>query len=229
MTLDAKYNNQIIKFDKNKNNLLKLKKKLNKNEERLKYFKNKKKKNMDDNDFKEYFKLVEETNELKSNIKKIENYENESDFFLNTGNILKEYYSQKKHIEKNTYSKDDNININSFFNKTHSINHSKLLDNFLQEIDNNHYCHKKEEKKDICKCKNCNIEMHLFNIEGILECPVCGRVEHTITEYSKPSYKDPPPEISYFAYKRINHFNELFSIFLKYIIDYINILYILIK
>ena len=24
----------------------------------------------------------------------------------------------------------------------------------------------------------------------------------------KPSYKDPPKEISYFAYKRINHFNE---------------------
>ena len=24
----------------------------------------------------------------------------------------------------------------------------------------------------------------------------------------KPSYKDPPKEISYFKYKRINHFNE---------------------
>ena len=29
-----------------------------------------------------------------------------------------------------------------------------------------------------------------------------------IIDSDKPSYKDPPREISYFAYKRINHFNE---------------------
>ena len=29
-----------------------------------------------------------------------------------------------------------------------------------------------------------------------------------IIDSDKPSYKDPPREVSYFAYKRINHFNE---------------------
>ena len=29
-----------------------------------------------------------------------------------------------------------------------------------------------------------------------------------LLDSEKPSYKDPPREISYFAYKRINHFNE---------------------
>ena len=29
-----------------------------------------------------------------------------------------------------------------------------------------------------------------------------------MVDSDKPSYKEPPREISYFAYKRINHFNE---------------------
>jgi len=44
--------------------------------------------------------------------------------------------------------------------------------------------------------------------EGQLICTKCGRVDFIIIDSDKPSYKDPPPEISYFAYKRINHFNE---------------------
>ena len=39
-------------------------------------------------------------------------------------------------------------------------------------------------------------------------CQKCGDIEFTIIDSEKPSYKDPPPETSYFAYKRINHFNE---------------------
>ena len=182
---------------------------------------------MDDIDFKEYWEVIDDVKELKLNIKKIENYDNESDFFLKTGNILQEYYSEKINIENNIINKINKKNNNSFFNKTHSINHSTLLDNFLQKIDDNYYCHKnKSQSKDILKCRNCNVEMHLFNVEGILECPLCSRVEHVITEYSKPSYKDPPPEISYFAYKRINHFNEFSRILTKNILNIFNTNYI---
>ena len=33
-----------------------------------------------------------------------------------------------------------------------------------------------------------------------------GQVDYIVIDSDKPSYKDPPKEISYFAYKRINHF-----------------------
>ena len=39
-------------------------------------------------------------------------------------------------------------------------------------------------------------------------CEFCGDETKITTDSDKPSYKDPPREISYFAYKRINHFNE---------------------
>ena len=39
-------------------------------------------------------------------------------------------------------------------------------------------------------------------------CERCGELNYIVIDSDKPSYKDPPKEISYFAYKRINHFNE---------------------
>jgi hypothetical protein len=48
-----------------------------------------------------------------------------------------------------------------------------------------------------------------INIEdGNVVCNNCGNTEKVLLNTEKPSYKDPPREISYFAYKRINHFNE---------------------
>jgi len=41
-----------------------------------------------------------------------------------------------------------------------------------------------------------------------LICKSCGYTETIIINSEKTSYKDPPREVSYFAYKRINHFNE---------------------
>lgn len=44
--------------------------------------------------------------------------------------------------------------------------------------------------------------------DGYVYCPKCNSVEYILVDHDKPSYKDPPKEIAYFAYKRINHFNE---------------------
>jgi len=57
-------------------------------------------------------------------------------------------------------------------------------------------------------CPACAIEMTLFQTEATLCCPSCGYEEFILIDSEKPSYKDPPREITYFAYKKINHFNE---------------------
>ena len=44
--------------------------------------------------------------------------------------------------------------------------------------------------------------------DGYVFCKVCHTVEYILVDHDKPSYKDPPKEIAYFAYKRINHLNE---------------------
>ena len=44
--------------------------------------------------------------------------------------------------------------------------------------------------------------------DGYVFCNDCHTVEYILVDHEKPSYKDPPKEVAYFAYKRINHFNE---------------------
>ena len=55
-------------------------------------------------------------------------------------------------------------------------------------------------------CGGCDRAMQLH--EGYIFCRSCQTVEYVLVDHEKPSYKDPPKEVAYFAYKRINHFNE---------------------
>jgi len=59
---------------------------------------------------------------------------------------------------------------------------------------------------DYGTCAVCESEM-LVN-ETFLDCPECGHQDYILVDSEKPSYKDPPREMSYYAYKKINHLNE---------------------
>jgi hypothetical protein len=62
-------------------------------------------------------------------------------------------------------------------------------------------------------CPACNVELTFYQNEALLGCPQCGYEEFILVDSEKPSYKDPPREITYFAYKKINHFNEFLAQF----------------
>jgi predicted RNA-binding Zn-ribbon protein involved in translation (DUF1610 family) len=57
-------------------------------------------------------------------------------------------------------------------------------------------------------CDMCGTEMTMCLNEAVITCPVCGNQENILIDSDKPSYKDPPREVAYYAYKKINHFNE---------------------
>lgn len=60
--------------------------------------------------------------------------------------------------------------------------------------------------EDYGTCPVCETEMFLN--ETYLDCPDCGYRDMILVDSEKPSYKDPPREMSYYAYKKINHLNE---------------------
>ena len=65
-------------------------------------------------------------------------------------------------------------------------------------------------------CEFCNSgEMIPQDEEGILICnnDKCGKFITYIIDSSKPNNKDPPNEVSYTAYIRLNHFKEILSQF----------------
>jgi hypothetical protein len=49
--------------------------------------------------------------------------------------------------------------------------------------------------------------------EGVLICNICAVNIPYLIENEKPSYKDPPKEVCFYAYKKINHFKEILAQF----------------
>jgi hypothetical protein len=80
-------------------------------------------------------------------------------------------------------------------------------DNFIRPQETNNPVDTTHWQCQICSSTNMNVILN----DGIVYCNDCACVEYIIVDHDRPSYKDPPKEISYFAYKRINHFNEWLS------------------
>lgn len=58
-------------------------------------------------------------------------------------------------------------------------------------------------------CAHCgSTNRTVMTHDGYIFCNECFTLEYVLVDHEKPSYKDPPKEVTYFAYKRINHFNE---------------------
>lgn len=88
-----------------------------------------------------------------------------------------------------------------------------LLEQYLLKI-NPEYVKKTTELDDMSgECLDCSADMMFSQTEAMLYCPECGASEFMLIDSDRPSYKDPPRESSYYAYKRINHFNELLAQF----------------
>ncbi len=157
------------------------------------------------------------------------------DYYLKTGNILYDYYDIQEKIAKgNTELLTTKKRPGTIFEAlevaakgsepesapkkstaaTISItpqakNRERLLDDYLQIVNPEAAKSTTDEIGDsFGDCQQCGTEMILSMNEAYLACPKCGFQDSLLIDSDKPSYKDPPREVSYYAYKRINHFNE---------------------
>jgi len=118
-------------------------------------------------------------------------------------------------IEENNEGKRV-LKMNDFVQMGTNIDRASKLDAYLSKIDKSYGIRGKVHNKiDFCKkCKdiyNKDYELIVNHIEGFMSCLKCGHMEYVIIESDKPNYKDPPPEATYFAYKRTNHLNEILN------------------
>ena len=125
----------------------------------------------------------------------------------------KQQISQLKRHEKDNIEKETKLlNINNNKNIYESLTKKELYTKYMKLIDNNYDDNDYTNiKTDICEY--CNTEMLLNQNAGVLICSNCGIQEQIILDSDKPSYKDPPKEMTSFCYKRINHLNEFLAQF----------------
>jgi hypothetical protein len=139
-------------------------------------------------------------------------------YYLDNSKYIFDYFENKKLVEdgKNKIKKLD-----SFFNinkgeELQEINNENIINSvqkYLYNVDEVFFdINKFVTQKDICQyC--CKGELIPIEHEGILVCKNCSKNVRYLVENEKPSYKEPPKEVCFYAYKRINHFREILAQF----------------
>lgn len=127
-------------------------------------------------------------------------------YYLENGELLDRYYKLSTDRKMN----NTNTGILHYFNEPSTDERSDNIDIINQYMCNINDCHKNKKFKDynIDKCEQCNSIMEYLTKTSELICSNCGYTRNIIISTEKSSYNDPPKEVNYFAYKRINHFNE---------------------
>jgi len=166
--------------------------------------------------------ILDRIKEIKKNIIEIKSKKKE--YFLDNSKYIFNYFENKKNIASTNVSNhisNKNKIVNNFFrikeNEEMNNNSEQLLDNNVQKyltniddtfLDINSFVY----QSDICQY--CHIgELIPLEDEGLIICNSCSRSLLYLIENEKPSYKEPPKEVCFYAYKRINHFKEILAQF----------------
>ena len=193
----------------------------------------------------QYELMEKKKRELEREIEKIQNKNEIMDYFLETGEILYNYYDIQDKIQKGVepstkraVGKPGSV-LAALSNAAatqgedaatpstpglesptpfpvpgpvpsgEALRRDKLLEQYLLKVHPEHARGTNELEYDpFGQCPCCDMEMIFSANEANFTCTNCGHQEFVLVDSDKPSYKDPPREVSYYAYKRINHFNE---------------------
>ena len=208
-TLDGKHKEFMMEFSKDEyDKIPKLKQEYNTIKEKLKN---------SNLTIEQIMEHKDRMTEINNNIKTIKIKKN--DYFLDNSKYIFEYFENKKNIvnvdTKQTTTKNQLVD-NFFKIKTDNSSSQEYLN---KNIVSRYLCNIDESFLDINSfirptdiCQYCfKGELIPLDDEGILICNACSANIPYLIENEKPSYKEPPKEVCFYAYKKINHFKEILS------------------
>jgi hypothetical protein len=202
ITVDTKHENVINDIINEENQLPILKSKMKKLKKVLS--------DLSSNDIIHQLSYEQQLQELKYRVKQIQ--QKRKSYYLDNSKYIFDYFENKKSIMENDNKK---IVLNQFF-KVNDLDkkvETKLNHNdYFSSLDPK-FINMDDYIKAYDICASCNGDMTCIENEGVMVCTKCYRREMILIEHDKPSYKEPPKEVSFYAYKRINHFREIIAQF----------------
>lgn len=216
VTLDTKHTEILNEFDKDENDKI----------PELKYERQELKKQLNNPNItvEQRLDIEDKIIEINEIIKETKNKKKE--YYLDNSKYIFEYFENKKNISSgtpvnNVITSKTNL-VNSFFKIKPAIDENEvkvqkennnIVQKYLSNIDDSFLdINAFISQTDICKfCFKG--ELIPVEDEGILVCNSCSRSIPYLIENEKPSYKEPPKEVCFYAYKRINHFKEILAQF----------------
>lgn len=181
-------------------------------------------KQLNDNKLDEYLKIKDRLKNISKTIKTIKNERKQ--YLLKNSKEIFNYFEEKQKISSGNNNQNVNV-LNSFFKiKSNNDDGSSIMNEKYSQSRKLYYNYWKNVNGEIPNIQNfiyssdiCDVcrkgEMIPQDEEGVLICNniQCGKYITYITDGSKPSNKEPPNEVSYTAYIRLNHFKEILSQF----------------
>jgi len=172
----------------------------------------------------EYMDIKDKIAQKKSQIKSLKVQEKQ--YHLENSKYIFDYFEQKKDISSSSSNKQNNF-LNSFFKiQSNDPSSSNPTSDKYNQSRRTYQAYWRNVTNDLINiqdyviksdiCLSCQQgEMIPQDEEGILICnyPQCGKFITYIIDSSKPTNKEPPNEVSYTAYIRLNHFKEILSQF----------------
>jgi len=206
ITLDKKHHEKMLEFKNIKNNIIP---NFDKELENLK-------KNFNNiNNLEEKLLIKEKIKAI--NLKKKKEKKKEKQYLLKNSKYIFDYFEKKKNLSLGAENNKKNI-LNSFFNKEtvktneDSYEFNNNVNSYLANIDKK-FIDIENFRIQYDICSHCSGELIPIENLGILVCKKCSRQTNFLIEHEKPSYKEPPKEVCFYAYKRINHFREILAQF----------------
>lgn len=177
----------------------------------------------------EIWALEQQLERQEKRINSIESGDAVNEYYLKTGSILFSYYDVQEKIHSGSSvggqgNRSKPGSILAILNdlqdgesgglkgplspRSAAPQRSDLLNQYLQIEDPGSAKAAEGTEDDWTQCDECGSEMIMCMNEATMTCSKCGNKDFILIDSDKPSYKDPPRELSYYAYKKINHFNE---------------------
>jgi hypothetical protein len=173
-----------------------------------------------------YLDIKDKIEQIKTQIKELRNRKKR--YFLDNSKYIFQYFEQKQQISNSASSSTQNVNIlNSFFKiKSKTPENDTLASEKYAQSKKLYMKYWQNVNNEISNIQNFIISSNVCQLchkgelipqdeEGILICnnEECGKFITYIVDSSKPTNKEPPNEVSYTAYIRLNHFKEILSQF----------------
>uniref|UniRef100_A0A6C0JCN6 Uncharacterized protein n=1 Tax=viral metagenome TaxID=1070528 RepID=A0A6C0JCN6_9ZZZZ len=234
-TIDSKHNNVLSKILNTQNSVPNMKNKLSKINSEIEKLNKYNSNELSDEQMELKLELIENKKEIEKEIKTAENKTELNNYILNTGHILYHYYDDSnvyntispkdktkktvldffgKNNKKDESTKNDDKNKKNIDYEINSLSKNEIMDKYLSITDKSYVKNVSNiSNENLDECMKCKQQRKLDSIHGCLICTNCGECENILVDSDTPSYKEPPKEITYFAYKKINHANEWLSQF----------------
>jgi hypothetical protein len=211
-SLDVKHNEFLNTFEKDENDKLpQMKFDLSLLQEKLNSYEN----GSISLQIEQVMEIKDNIFELKKNIHLLQ--KRKIDYFLDNSKYIFDYFENKKKISQGEIT-NKNTMLNSFFkiNNSEKImdsTNNNIFSKYLSNIDDS-FLNMDDFVMQSDICNHCfKGELIPMDDEGVLICNVCFRNIKYLIENDKPSYKEPPKEVCFYAYKKINHFKEILAQF----------------